>query len=356
MESRWPTFSIVGDVDDGKSTLTGRLVLGAQNFYIDQLPLKENLASFSDGLKEEQQKGITIDIAYRFLSIKNRRLRLIDCPGHDQYFSKTLTALSLVDLVIVVIDINRSVTSQTKKILKAIHKLAIEHVVIAINKVDSVVEAQSIYEKVCRDTKVVLDRLNLKAHFLPISALNNLNISHHNIDWFKGLCLYDFFDFALKKESDSHLVIQDVKGHLAFGHLLAGYFQKNSLIKKMYHGFHEVDEVRAPAAIAFELKEGVKLERGDIWSSHSLLTTSTIQAEIFCYQGTLVSGQYSLYMNFKVYPVLVKIHSSEQDFIQAEITSDIPITYLSYQDSKLLGKFILMDEKNTGVGAGIIVS
>ena len=203
-------FLTCGSVDDGKSTLIGRLFYDAKLIYEDTLKTleRESLtqgttggsfdpALFTDGLKAEREQGITIDVAYRYFSTAKRKFIIADTPGHEQYTRNMATGASTCDLAIILIDARHGVVTQTKRHSFIVSLLGIKHVMVAVNKMDLVDYSQDVYDQICTDYKDFAQRLNIPdLHFIPISALLGDNIvdASDHMPWYQGVTLMNFLD------------------------------------------------------------------------------------------------------------------------------------------------------------------
>src|SRR6187402_468710 len=201
-------FITAGSVDDGKSTLIGRLLYDSKNILIDQLEAlekstknKENgevdLALLTDGLRAEREQGITIDVAYRYFSTPKRKFIIADAPGHVQYTRNMVTGASNADLIIILIDARQGVVEQTRRHSIIASLLKIPHVAVAINKMDLVDFSQDIYNNILLDYLEVASQLGLKdVKFFPISALNGDNIVDRSTQtsWYEGSSLLEYLE------------------------------------------------------------------------------------------------------------------------------------------------------------------
>src|SRR4026208_1751700 len=195
-------FITCGSVDDGKSTLIGRLLYEAKMLFEDQLSALEadskrvgtqggalDFALLVDGLAAEREQGITIDVAYRFFSTDKRKFIVADTPGHEQYTRNMVTGASTADLAVILIDARKGVLTQTKRHSFIVSLLGIRHVVVAINKMDLVGFSEEVYEKIRKDYHAFADSLELTdVAFIPISALKGDNIVNPSVamPWYKG--------------------------------------------------------------------------------------------------------------------------------------------------------------------------
>ena len=191
-----------GSVDDGKSTMIGRLLYDSKMIYEDQLAAVTqdskihgtvdgafDPALLTDGLKAEREQGITIDVAYRYFSTDRRKFIIADCPGHEQYTRNMATGASTADLAIILIDARQGVLTQTKRHTFITSLLGIKHLLVAVNKMDLVNYSQEAFEQICSDYKEFASRLNIPdLHFIPISALKGDNVVERgdNMPWAQG--------------------------------------------------------------------------------------------------------------------------------------------------------------------------
>src|SRR5437764_1025065 len=193
-------FSTAGSVDDGKSTLIGRLLYEAKGIFEDQLEEAErtslkrggdyvNLALLTDGLRAEREQGITIDVAYRYFATPKRKFIIADTPGHAQYTRNMITGASTVDLALVLVDASRGLTEQSRRHLFIASLLGIPHVVICVNKMDLVGYDEAVFERLVRELRAFLARLALHdVVFIPVSALKGDNVIERsaNMPWYGG--------------------------------------------------------------------------------------------------------------------------------------------------------------------------
>ena len=196
-------FITCGSVDDGKSTLIGRLLYDTKSIFSDQLDdLQKDSKKFGtqkddldfallvDGLSSERQQGITIDVAYRFFSSNKRKFIIADTPGHEQYTRNMATGASLADIAIVLIDATKGVLNQTKRHSYIVSLMGIKNVILVVNKMDLVNYDKDIFDKICKDYREVIPNLpnKITTHFIPISALKGENIvsKSQNLSWYSN--------------------------------------------------------------------------------------------------------------------------------------------------------------------------
>ncbi|MEJ2384305.1 MAG: adenylyl-sulfate kinase [Xanthomonadales bacterium] len=293
-------FLTCGSVDDGKSTLIGRLLYDSHMIYEDQLDkvAKDSKvfgttedgfdpALLTDGLKAEREQGITIDVAYRYFSTDRRKFIIADCPGHEQYTRNMATGASNCNLAVILIDARKGVIPQTKRHSFICSLLGIRHVVVAVNKMDLVGWSEKIYREIMSDYNDFVARLNFSdIHFIPMSALHGDNVVEHgeNLSWYDGPTFLHHIE-TLNISTDRNLIdmrlpIQYVlrpdstfrgfSGTLASGVLRVGDevaslpSRHESRIKAIYAPDGPVDEVFSPMAVTVTLEDEIDLSRGDM--------------------------------------------------------------------------------------------
>jgi bifunctional enzyme CysN/CysC len=289
-----------GSVDDGKSTLIGRLLFDSHMIYEDQL---ENVATDSkiwgttdegfdpalltDGLRAEREQGITIDVAYRYFSTDKRKFIIADCPGHEQYTRNMVTGASNCNLAVILIDARYGVISQTKRHSFICSLLGIKHVVVAVNKMDLVDWSEEVYEQIMRDFNTFVARLNFSdIHFIPMSALKGDNVVEHskNLPWYDGPTFLHHLE-SLNISTDRNLIdmrlpVQHVlrsrpdfrgfSGTLASGVLRVGDAvaslpsRRESTIRAICGPDGEVQQAFSPMAITVTLEDEIDVSRGNM--------------------------------------------------------------------------------------------
>jgi bifunctional enzyme CysN/CysC len=289
-----------GSVDDGKSTLIGRLLYDSHMIYEDQLEkvAKDSKifgttddgfdpALLTDGLRAEREQGITIDVAYRYFSTDKRKFIIADCPGHEQYTRNMATGASNCNLAVILIDARYGVISQTRRHSFICSLLGIRHVVVAVNKMDLVGWSEEIYEQILRDYNSFVARLNFSdIHFIPMSALRGDNVVGHsqNLSWYDGPTLLHHLE-SLNIATDRNLIdmrlpvqyvlrpnldFRGFSGTLASGVLRTGDAvaslpsRRESRIRKIYGPDGEVAEAFSPMAITVTLEDEIDVSRGNM--------------------------------------------------------------------------------------------
>jgi sulfate adenylyltransferase subunit 1 len=407
-------FITAGSVDDGKSTLIGRLLYDSKSIMIDQLEAIErqtknreegdiDLALLTDGLRAEREQGITIDVAYKYFSTPKRKFIIADAPGHIQYTRNMVTGASNANLIIILIDARHGVIEQTRRHSIIASLLNIPHVVVAVNKMDMVDYSQDTYNNILIDFAKVAASLNLKnVTYIPISALNGDNIvdRSQNLSWYEGETLLHLLEtveaqqdidllharfpvqYVIRPQTDA---LHDYRGYA--GKLLSGIYRKGdpvtvlpsgqqSTIKAIEIGGKEIEEAFAPQSIVLHLEDNIDVSRGDvIVASNDLPRLDNELQVLVCWMGNqpLTEGnRYLLQINSRVVKSIVKeiqykldVNSLEKqyapgsvglnDIVRATIKAASPIPYDAYNDLRANGGAILIDETaNVTVGACMI--
>lgn len=294
-------FITAGSVDDGKSTLIGRLLYDSKNILSDQLEqlakqsVNKNageidLALLTDGLRAEREQGITIDVAYRYFSTPKRKFIIADAPGHVQYTRNMITGASNAELIIILIDARQGVVEQTRRHSIIASLLKIPHVVVAINKMDLVGYSQDVFNNIVIDYLEVAKQLGLgSVDFFPISALDGDNIVDRSsrTPWYEGPALLEFLeDVELESTEDlehprfqvQYVIrpqspeLHDYRGYA--GRIQSGIYRTGddvivlpagipSRISKIEVGGQEVEEVFAPQSVVIHLADDIDISRGD---------------------------------------------------------------------------------------------
>ncbi|WED20627.1 sulfate adenylyltransferase subunit CysN [Vibrio sp. JC009] len=293
-------FLTCGNVDDGKSTLIGRLLYDSKLIYEDQMAAIErdsqkfnttddafDLALLVDGLQSEREQGITIDVAYRYFSTDKRKFIIADTPGHEQYTRNMVTGASTCDLAIVMVDARNGIQTQTRRHSYICSLLGIKHIIVAINKMDLMDYSQEVYQKIKADYREMAENFNFKdLRFVPISALKGDNVvtASQNMDWYPGATLMKLLE-TVKINQDVNLEhmrfpVQYVnRPNLDFrgfcGTLSSGIVQvgdeitalpsgKSSKVKSIYTYDGDLASAQPGQAITLTLEDEIDISRGDM--------------------------------------------------------------------------------------------
>lgn len=407
-------FITAGSVDDGKSTLIGRLLYDSKSILADQLEAIEkqtrnradgsiDLALLTDGLRAEREQGITIDVAYKYFSTPKRKFIIADAPGHIQYTRNMITGASNSDLAIILIDARNGVSEQTRRHSIIASLLNIPHVVVAVNKMDLVNYSQDVYNNILIDYAKVASSLGLKdVTYIPISAMHGDNIvdESFNMPWYSGECLLTLLEnVPVAKDinlSDARFPVQyvirpqvddlhDYRGYA--GKITSGIYKigdevtvlpsgHTSTIKTIEIENKEVEEAFAPQSIVLHLEDNIDVSRGDIIvkSDNQPETGNEIKV-LMCWmdQKPLVPGnKYLFQVNSKRVRCVVKemeykldVNTLEKelhpqnillnDVAMVNIKTASPVIFDSYKKVRSGGVGILIDEtSNVTVGACMI--
>lgn len=407
-------FITAGSVDDGKSTLIGRLLYDSKSILADQLAAiekqsknKENgeidLAILTDGLRAEREQGITIDVAYKYFSTPKRKFIIADAPGHIQYTRNMVTGASNSDLVVILIDARKGVIEQTKRHSIIASLLALPHVVVAINKMDLVNYDENVYNKIVSDYRNIQEQLAIKNPvFIPISALSGENIVDPsvNMKWYKGETLLSILEnveltsdinlsdarfpvqYVIRPQTDD---LHDYRGYA--GKLTSGILKvgdkisvlpagHKSTIKLIEKDGKPVDEAFAPQSVIVHLADEIDISRGDVIVKEGNEPTVTQDIEvILCWMDAKtmeVGSKYLIQHNNKQIRCAVKgieykldVNTLEKqaniasaqlnDVCKVTLKTARPIAVDSYHKLRTNGGAILIDETSyVTVGACII--
>ena len=399
-----------GSVDDGKSTLIGRLLHDSKMIYEDQLAAIEadsvksgttgslDLALLVDGLQAEREQGITIDVAYRYFSTAKRKFIIADTPGHEQYTRNMATGASNCDLAIILIDARHGMQTQTCRHSYISSLLGIKHIIVAVNKMDSVNYEESIFEEIKADYLDFSKNLDsTDFHFVPISALNGDNVVHRSdkMPWYKGSSLmpilemveistdrnYVDFRFPVQYVNRPNSNFRGFCGTVFSGVVRKGDeitvlpSKKNSRIKSIVTFDEELELAHAEMAITLTLEDEIDVSRGDVIAHSNNLPvnqdvlTATV---IWMTDSPLLSGKgYEIKLGTTITSGKVKTirHKIDVNTLQnspaqtlelneiglVEIILDRKVSFDSYKENRATGSFIVIDQlSNITVGAGMI--
>jgi len=407
-------FITAGSVDDGKSTLIGRLLYDSKSIMIDQLEAigkqsknkqdgEIDLALLTDGLRAEREQGITIDVAYKYFSTPKRKFIIADAPGHIQYTRNMVTGASNSDLIIILIDARNGVVEQTRRHSIIASLLAIPHVVVAINKMDLVNNSQDVYNNIVIEYSEVAKSLGLKdVKYLPISAISGDNIVDKslNFPWYEGDSLLQILEnievqndinlakarfpvqYVIRPQTDA---LHDYRGYA--GKVIGGIYKVGDEVVVQPSGLKtkiaaletngkQTDEAFAPQSVVMLLEDDIDISRGDVIVKGDVDVRVENEFEAFiCWMDNkpLVPGnKYLLQLNSRRVRSIVKeieykldvntlrknpspAHAELNDVIKATIRTASPLPHDSYAELRQNGGAILIDEtSNVTVGACMI--
>jgi len=408
-------FTTAGSVDDGKSTLIGRLLYDSKAIFEDQLEAIENtskqrgdenvnLALLTDGLRSEREQGITIDVAYRYFATPRRKFIIADTPGHIQYTRNMVTGASTANLAIVLVDARKGVIEQTCRHSFIANLLRIQHVVIAVNKMDLVDWSEERFEEIKEEFRSFASRLDniVEVTFIPISALKGDNIvdKSDNMPWYQGPTLLYHLETVYVGPDENHVqarfpvqwVIRphsdeyhDFRGYA--GRVAGGVFKPGDTVVVQPSGFEakikaihtmdgELEEAFAPLSATITLDREIDISRGDVIAKHNNppMVGQDIDAMICWFSEKPLNprGKYIVRHLSKETKAVIRdvkykvdintLHKVEDDLefklndigrISMRVAA--PLCYDSYNTNRATGSFILVDPfTNETVGAGMI--
>ncbi len=403
-----------GSVDDGKSTLIGRLLYDSKSIMIDQLEAigkqsrnKENgeidLALLTDGLRAEREQGITIDVAYKYFSTPKRKFILADAPGHIQYTRNMVTGASNADLAIILIDARKGVIEQTKRHSIIASLLGIKHVVVAINKMDLVNFSEDVFSNIVVEYAQVASELKLNdVKYIPISALLGDNIveKSDNINWYEGETLLHFLETVqINRDvnlSEARLPVQyvirpqteefhDYRGYA--GKIASGVYKVGdkvsilpagleSTIKSIEVGSVAVNQAYSSQSVVIQLQDNVDISRGDLIVKSESLPELTQELDVLLTwmdaKPLKAGNKYLFQINSKRVRSVVKeiefkldVNTLEKlllpenvglnDVVKARIKTASPVAVDKYKLSKATGSAILIDETSHSTVAAVLI-
>lgn len=408
-------FTTAGSVDDGKSTLIGRLLYDSKSIFEDQLEAVEeasrsrgneevNLALLTDGLRAEREQGITIDVAYRYFATPKRKFIIADTPGHIQYTRNMVTGASTADLAVILVDARHGIMEQTVRHTYIASLLAIKQVVVCVNKMDLVDFSQEVFDKIVADYKSMSASIELdNVTFIPISAKLGDNVVNksENMPWYTGKALLDFLETVqLPTEAEDRLrlpvqyVIRPISykfpdfrgyaGRLAEGSLKVGDKVKvypsemTSTVTGIYLGEKELETAVTPESVDVTLADDIDISRGDVivsisgvqpmmeqdillnvcWFRNSALQQGkkyVIRHATGKTLGIVKEIEYKIDINTreKIYDVEKLVMN---DIARVRIRTAEPLIYDYYKSNRTMGSLIFVEEgTNDTVGAGMIV-
>jgi bifunctional enzyme CysN/CysC len=409
-------FSTAGSVDDGKSTLIGRLLYDSKGIFEDQLAAIErtsrrrgnvavDLALLTDGLRAEREQGITIDVAYRYFATPRRKFIIADTPGHVQYTRNMVTGASTADLAVVLIDARKGSLEQSRRHAFIAALLGIPHLVVAVNKMDLVDWSQEVFDRISAEFTAWAAKLDVHdITFIPISALHGDNVvdRSHNMDWYEGPALLYHLEhvhiasdrnlrdnrfpvqWVVRPMGDEHHDYRGYAGQVAAGTFRAGDdvvvlpSGARTKVKRIDIFEGPVEEAVPPMSVIMLLEEEIDISRGDmICRPHNQPTqTQDIEAMV-CWMADRpleVGGRYAVKHTTRYTRAFVEdlryridvnsLHRDENaeslalnEIGRIRLRTSTPLLVDEYRKNRQGGAFILIDETtNDTVGAGMVVA
>lgn len=388
-----------GSVDDGKSTLIGRLIFDSKQIYEDQLLTLErdskrighagdeiDYALLLDGLKAEREQGITIDVAYRYFSTNNRKFIIADCPGHEQYTRNMVTGASTANLAIILVDATKGIITQTKRHTFLVSLLGIKHVVLAVNKMDLVGFDQTRFNVICESYRSFVTQLDIPdVEFIPLSALKGDNVVEQsvNMPWYHGKSLLEFletvhvgsdrnfdnFRFPVQYVNRPDQHFRGFSGKIAAGLVRKGDTvmvlpsKKCSTVKSIVTYDGELDEAFPPLSVTITLEDEIDISRGEmlvlpnnlpfaeryfeatlVWMDEQAMNPTTSYYIKQTSQTTKARID-TLYYKIDVNTLKCQEvdHLELNEIGRCIITTAKPLFFDSYKKCKTTGSFVLID-------------
>ncbi len=414
-------FMTCGSVDDGKSTLIGRLLFDTKTILADTLTQISNtskkrgmeavdLSLLTDGLQAEREQGITIDVAYRYFSTGTRKYIIADAPGHEQYTRNMVTAASTANLAIILIDARRGVLTQTRRHSYLAHLVGIQHIVVAVNKMDLVGYDQTVYDKICADylafaREIGLQRDNHDIRFIPMSALNGDMLVDRldNMPWYTGETLLEMLEkapaahteqneefrfpvqFVCRPHASADADLHDFRGFMgriesgditvgdAVTVLPNGYQSK---VKAIQIGDMQLQSAQTEQSVTLLLEDEIDTSRGDmiVKTGSKIEPVKQIEAYVCWLSETPMSPARTYIIRHTTRESKAKVgaisYKVDVNTLEQQTTTDLkmndiarisfklaqPLMVDSYTQNRAIGAFIIIDEStNNTVGAGMIV-
>jgi bifunctional enzyme CysN/CysC len=408
-------FTTAGSVDDGKSTLIGRLLYDAKSLFEDQIEAVErtstqwgfdyvNLALLTDGLRAEREQGITIDVAYRYFATPRRKFIIADTPGHVQYTRNMVTGASTADLALILVDARKGLTEQSRRHAVVANLLRIPHMVVCINKMDLVDWDQSVFDAIKDEFRTFASRFDVTdIVFIPACALHGDNVVERsaNMPWYQGTPLLHHLEevhiasdrnlvdirfpvqYVIRPRNDTHHDYRGYAGQLAAGVLRVGdeiVVQPSGLTSRVaaidsYHG--GVDAAFPPMSVTVRLEDDIDVSRGDmLCRPHNQPTVGQDIEAMVCWltdRPLQPNGRYALKHTTRSARAVVKelryrldintLHRDEQcnalglnEMGRLHLRVTAPLMFDDYRRDRATGSFILIDEAtNSTAGAGMIL-
>ena len=408
-------FTTAGSVDDGKSTLIGRLLYDSKAIFEDQMEAIEaaseraglegvNLALLTDGLRAEREQGITIDVAYRYFATPKRKFIIADTPGHIQYTRNMVTGASTANVALILVDARHGVLEQTRRHAYIASLLQIPHVIFCVNKMDLMDYSEERFESIKADLETISAKLSVKdIRFVPISALNGDNVvdRSQNMNWYEGPTLMFLLENIHIASDINHqdfrypvqYVIRpqttewhDYRGYA--GRIASGSVKVGDAIKVLPSGFtskvktidmfeEPLQEAFAPQSVSITLEDDIDISRGDMLVKEENEPQASQDLEVmlcwFNERKLVPRGKYALKhtsadakcmitnIDYKVnINTLEKEEENKEvgmnDIAKVTIRTTKPLFFDSYRDNRITGSLILVDEgTNETVAAGMII-
>ncbi len=413
-ETQLLRFITAGSVDDGKSTLIGRLLHDSKSIFEDQYSAisktseKRGMAAvdlslLTDGLQAEREQGITIDVAYRYFATPKRKFIIGDTPGHEQYTRNMVTAASTANLAIILVDARKGVLTQSKRHSYLASLLNVPHVVLAVNKMDMVEYSQARFDEIVAEYKAFAAQLDLHdVHCIPLSALNGDMVVDRgeNLDWYKGPALLDLLEkveidhdvntndfrfpvqWVCRPQTNEHHDFRGFAGRIEGGEISVGDeitilpSGRTTTVKEIVTYDGNLATAFAPQSVTLTLSDEIDISRGDMFvksSAHAPKVEKEFEATL-CWLSEAPLDKSRKYLvkhttrsakclfsrlDYRVDVNTLEQHAVEKlnmnDIARVAIKVQSPLVFDSYDIDRATGSFIVIDEaSNNTVAAGMI--
>ena len=407
-------FTTAGSVDDGKSTLIGRLLYDSKSIFEDQMEAVEsasksrgneevNLALLTDGLRAEREQGITIDVAYRYFATPKRKFIIADTPGHIEYTRNMVTGASTADLAVILVDARHGIMEQTIRHSYVAALLAIKQIVVCVNKMDLVDFSEDVFAKIVADYKAMSAHLPIgKVDFIPISAKLGDNVVNKsaNMQWFNGKPLLEFLEtveiqndteeafrmavqYVIRPISDKYADFRGYAGRIASGKVKVGDSVRvlpsgqTSAVASLWFADKQLTEAVEGDSVTVCLKDDIDISRGDVLCADNGNLPEVGQAmslNICWFRETpLQLGKRYIVRHatqevvgmFKAIDYKIDINSQDKivdvsqlimnDIAHVQLKTASPLVFEPYHTNKVMGSLIIVDpDTNDTLGAGMI--
>lgn len=395
-------FITAGNVDDGKSTLIGRLLYDSDSIHTDQLGVLQkytkqkgvdiDLSLITDGLRAEREQGITIDVAYKYFSTSKRKFIIADAPGHEQYTRNMITGASNSDLIIILVDARKGITTQTKRHASIGSLMGIKKAIIAVNKIDLVNYSESVFKTIRNDFEAIKESLNYDAiSYIPVSALvgDNIVVKSEKMLWFEGdtlLSTLEHIEVPTKENLASRFQVQwvirpkdeenhDYRGYA--GQVLSGNYQVGDEVKILPSGIkttivkiekhlNSVEKTIAGENVVLHLEDNIDISRGDsiVKADNLPITSNELKTWVSWLDSAPLQIGKTYLLQHRFRTVRVKIQAISQkwdinewqfsdsnevklnDIAQISLRTNQPLFFDAFNENSKNGNAILIDETN----------
>ena len=405
-------FITAGSVDDGKSTLIGRLLVDARGAFEDQVSAAQrdnerrggkgiDFALLTDGLKAEREQGITIDVAYRYFNTERRKFIIADAPGHEQYTRNMVTGASTADLALILVDARQGLVTQSRRHAFIAHLVGIRHIIVAVNKMDLVDFQQAVYDRICSEFRSFFEQMGpTDLRFIPISALQGDMVVQRgdNLPWYTGPTVMETLEtIEVDQQDASHLrfpiqlvnrpplpELADFRGYM--GRIASGRVKVGQQITVMPGGRTtkvtgiltfdgERPSAHAPQSVTLTLAEDLDASRGDLITGVDDAPAPRTELEAtICWMSSRpmkAGGKYRLRHTTRLVKALVSViqyrldpntlekqpgpaELRQNDIARIAVKTLLPIACDAYSENRETGAFLLIDDNNETAGAGFI--